>query len=70
MRPVIDAATGLVAQAITLIAVSTVMMLLVKRFVPVLGAELWRWYWTALTWLIRAPFRLIRVLLKNITHRP
>jgi hypothetical protein len=57
---------NLVAGVLSLLAVSTVLMLLVRRFVPYLGEQLWRTYCDVLMWLLRAPFRLIRLLFREI----
>jgi hypothetical protein len=65
--------SNLIAGVVTLLVGPTVCMYLLKRFVPVLGDELWRWYCRALIWLVRALFRLIRVLLHEalgIRRRP
>jgi hypothetical protein len=57
---------NLVVSIVMFLAGPTIIMLLLKRFLPVLGDELWRLYSQALVWLIRAPFRLIRILVDEL----
>ncbi|MEV6846714.1 hypothetical protein [Actinoplanes sp. NPDC051411] len=61
------ALNNLVVSVILLLAGPTICMLLVRRFVPYLGEQLWRAYCNVLMWLLRAPFRLIGVLVREIT---
>ena len=66
MQSITAAISNLVVSVLFLLAGPTVLMLLVRRFVPYLGEQLWRSYCNALLWLLRAPFRLVRVLVKEI----
>ena len=68
MRPIADAASSLAFQVVTLLFAPTLIMLLVRRFVPVVGQDLWRLYWRALRWLLIAPFRLIRLMAGEVVR--
>jgi hypothetical protein len=57
-------------QLILLLAFTTVGMLLMRKFVPYLGEQLWRSYCNVLIWCVKAPFRLARVLLNEVRRRP
>jgi hypothetical protein len=61
---------NLVVSVILLLAGPTICMLLIRRFVPYLGDRLWRVYCDVLIWLFRAPFRLVRLLVREIRRRP
>lgn len=50
-----------------LLAVTTVGVLLVRRYAPFIGEPLWRAYRRTLIWLVRAPFRLVRLLVREIS---
>ena len=69
MQSMADAVGSMVVSVLFLIAGPTVVMLMIRRFVPYLGERLWRLYCDVLVWLIRAPFRLIRVLVAQISRR-
>jgi hypothetical protein len=66
MQSITTAISNLVVSVLLLLAGPTVLMLLVRRFVPYLGEQLWRSYCNVLMWLLRAPFRLIRLLVNEI----
>ncbi|MFP5372122.1 MAG: hypothetical protein ACLGI3_15445 [Actinomycetes bacterium] len=66
MESLTAALSNLVVSALLLLAGPTVIMLLVRRFVPYLGEQLWRAYCDVLMWLLRAPFRLLRTLVREI----
>lgn len=69
MQDIADALTALVVNLLVLIAGPTVLMLLVRRFVPYLGERLWRCYCDALIWCFRLPFRVVRFLVNELTNR-
>jgi hypothetical protein len=69
MESITAALSNLVVNVLFLLAGPTVLMLLVRRFVPYLGERLWRVYCDTLMWLLRAPFRLVRLLINEITAR-
>ncbi|MGA5300092.1 hypothetical protein ACPCHT_09210 [Nucisporomicrobium flavum] len=69
MQEVTAALSNLIVSALLLLAGPTVLMLLVRRFVPYLGEQLWRIYCDVLMWSIRAPFRLVRFLINEVTAR-
>lgn len=60
---------NLVVNTLFLLVGPTVLMLLIRRFVPYLGERLWRVYCDVLIWLLKAPFRLVRLLIKEVTTR-
>jgi hypothetical protein len=66
MQSITTAISNLVVSVLLLLAGPTALMLLVRRFVPYLGEQLWRSYCNVLMWLLRAPFRLIRLLVNEI----
>ncbi len=66
MQSVTAAFSDLVVSVLLLLAGPTVLMLLVRRLVPYLGEQLWRTYCNVLMWLLRAPFRLVGVLVREI----
>ena len=66
MQPFADAASNLAVQILTLLIAPTLIMLLVRRFVPIVGQDLWRLYHRLLRWLLLAPFRLLRLLVSEI----
>ena len=66
MQSITDGVTNLAVSVVVMLVWPTVLMLLVRRFVPVLGESLWRSYCQLLRWLLRAPFRLIRLLVNEI----
>jgi hypothetical protein len=66
MQSITNALSNLAVSIVMMLAGPTVLMLLVRRFVPVVGEELWRAYCRLLFWLLRAPIRLIRVLVNEI----
>jgi len=66
MQSITNAVSNFVISVVLLLAGPTVVMLLVRRFVPVLGEDLWRYYCRFLLWIFRAPFRLVRMLVHEI----
>lgn len=69
MQDITAGFSNLVVSVLLLLAGPTVLMLLVRRFVPYLGEQLWRIYCDVLMWCLRAPFRLARFLVREITAR-
>ena len=67
MQSIADAVSNLVVSVLILLIGPTVLMLLIRRFVPYLGDRLWRLYCDALMWLLRAPFLVVRLLVREIT---
>jgi hypothetical protein len=66
MQSITEALSNIVVSVLFLLAGPTVFMLLVRRFVPYLGEQLWRSYCNVLMWLFRAPFWLVRALVREI----
>jgi hypothetical protein len=69
VQSILDAMSGLVWSAVSMLVVPTILLLLFKKFVPVLGDALWRGYCRLLVWLVVAPVRLIRLLIREATGR-
>jgi hypothetical protein len=67
MESIAAAISNLLVSALLLLVGPTVIMLLVRRFVPYLGEQLWRSYCNLLMWLFRAPFVLVRLLIREIS---
>jgi hypothetical protein len=61
---------GVVWTVVSVLGPPTVVLLLLRRFVPALGNPLWRVWCRLLTWLIVGPIRLVRLLVREaIGHR-
>ncbi len=69
MQSISDALTGLICSIGWLLAIPTVMLLLLRRFAPAFGDPLWQAYLRFLAWLVMAPFRLVGLLLREVTGR-
>jgi hypothetical protein len=68
MPSIANAVTNLAVGILFLLAGTTVIMLFVRRYVPVVGESLWRYYRRVLLWIFRAPFRLVRRLVHEIAR--
>ena len=70
LQAVVDGATRLLCSIASVLFVPTVLMLLVRRFVPVLGEAIWRGYCQVLVWLVVGPVRLVQFLFREaVRHR-
>jgi hypothetical protein len=69
LQSIVDSVTGLICSVVSFLAVPTIVLLLFRRFVPVLGDAVWRGYCQLLIWLVVAPIRLTRLLFREITSR-
>ena len=69
LQSIVDGVTGLVCAVASTLLVPTILLLLMRRFVPVVGESLWRGYCQLLTWLVVAPVRLVRVLYRDLVRR-
>jgi len=65
----VDAVTSLVWSVVSALAVPTILLLLFRWLVPVLGEAVWRGYCQLLIWLVVAPVRLIRILVRAAADR-
>jgi hypothetical protein len=65
MQSIVNAVTSLACSLISLLVVPTILLLLFRRLVPVLGDAVWRGYCQLLVWLVVAPIRLIRLLVRE-----
>jgi hypothetical protein len=64
-----DAISTLALSVASVLAGPTIMLLLLKHFVPTIGNPLWQWYCQALVWCVAAPVRLVRVLIREAMGR-
>jgi len=62
LQSISDAVGGVVLSVVSVLLGPTIVLLLVKRFMPIVGNPLWRGYCQLLAWLIIGPIRLIRLL--------
>lgn len=69
MQSISDALAGLLCSVASLFIAPTVLVFMLKVFVPPLGEPLWRGYCQLLAWLIMLPFRLVQRLLRSATGR-
>lgn len=73
MQSITDAVNGLVWSIASVLIGPTILLLLLKRFVPVIGDQLWHAYSQLLAklmvGLIVAPIRLIRLLFREAMGR-
>lgn len=54
---------------VSVIGPPTVMLLLLRHFMPSLGNPLWRGWCQLLTWLVVGPIRLVRLLVREAIGR-
>lgn len=70
MQALGDSIAALVSSVLTLLIVTTLMLMVTRRFMPFIGQPLWQLYQRGLWWCVVAPFRLLRVLIRAATdHR-
>jgi hypothetical protein len=71
MRGITDATTALVSSAVSVLLVVTITLLVMRRYLPILGQPLWRLYQRALRWCLVTPVRVVRALIRAATahHR-
>ncbi|MBL7262093.1 hypothetical protein [Paractinoplanes lichenicola] len=69
MQALGDALTSLILSVVSALLVPTVLLLILRRLMPVLGDPLWRAYCRLLTWLVVQPVRLIRLLIREAIGR-
>lgn len=71
MRGLGDALAGLLSSVVSTLVVVTVMLLVLRRYLPFLGRPLWRSYQRGLRWCAVAPWRVLRALVRAATahHR-
>jgi hypothetical protein len=55
--------------AVSVFGPPTVMLLVLRHFMPALGNPLWRGWCRLLTWLVVAPIRLTRLLIREARGR-
>jgi hypothetical protein len=69
LQAITNAASSLVWSVVSVLAVPTILLLLFRKFVPVLGDAVWRGYCRLLVWLVVTPVRLVRLLVREATGR-
>lgn len=69
VQPLVDAINHLIVGVVSLLIGPTIVLLLLKVFLPALGNPLWRGYCQLLTWLVVGPIRLIRLLVREAMGR-
>ena len=68
-QSIADSVTGLLCSVASVLLVPTIVLLLFRRFVPVLGDAVWRGYCQLLIWCVVAPVRLVRFLYRQAVSR-
>jgi hypothetical protein len=63
------AVDALVWAVLTILISPTILLLLARRYVPMLGNPLWRGYCRLLRWVAVAPFRLLRLVSREALNR-
>ncbi len=69
IQSIVDSVTGLLCSVASVLVVPTIIVLLLRRFVPVLGDAVWRGYCRLLMWLVMAPVRLAQFLYREAINR-
>jgi hypothetical protein len=69
MQSLSNAAAALVWAIVWALVGPTIILLLLRRYVPMLGNPLWHAYRRLLGWAAVAPFRLLRALTKEALNR-
>ena len=69
MHYITDLLSTVLWAAVSILGPPTVMLLLLRHFMPMLGNPLWRGWCRLLTWLAAAPIRLIRFLVREVFGR-
>jgi hypothetical protein len=69
VQSIIDAFFGLVLSIAWVLLGPTIVLLLLKKFVPIVGDQLWHGYCQLLAWLVVAPIRLVRLLVREALGR-
>jgi len=69
MQSVLNAVLALVMSAASVLLPPTLLLLLLKAFVPAIGAPLLQAWGQLLAWLVLAPVRLVQFLAREASGR-
>lgn len=69
MQSVSNAAGAFLWAIVSMLVGPTVILLLLRHYVPMVGNPLWRHYCRLLGWAVAAPFRLLRMLTREALTR-
>ncbi len=69
MDQLANAVSEVVWGLVSILAPPTLLLLVLRRFMPVLGEPLWRMWCQLLAWLVIGPIRLIRLLVREALGR-
>ena len=69
IQSIVDSVTGLLCSVASVLVAPTIILLLLRRFLPVLGDAVWRGYCQLLIWLVMAPVRLAQFLYRQAVSR-
>jgi hypothetical protein len=69
MQSLSHAAAALFWTVVWALAGPTIVLLVLRRYVPLLGNPLWQAYRRLLGWAAAAPFRLLRALTREALNR-
>lgn len=64
-----NAVSGVFWSLVSVLAPPTILLLVLRQFLPALGDPLWRGWCQLLAWLVIGPIRLIRLLFREATGR-
>jgi hypothetical protein len=69
MQSLSNAAGAFIWAVLSVLIGPTVILLLLRRYLPMVGNPLWRQYCRLLAWAVIAPFRLLRMLTREALSR-
>jgi hypothetical protein len=69
MQSIANAVSALLVTVFSVLIGPTVVLLLLRRFLPPLGNPLWRGYCRLFAWAVVAPVRLLRLLVREASGR-
>lgn len=69
MQSIADYLSSMVCSIVSVFVAPTILLLLLRMFMPSIGEPIWRAYGQLLAWLIVAPIRLVRLLAREAFGR-
>jgi hypothetical protein len=69
MQSLSHAAGALLWAIVSVLVGPTIILFLLRHYVPMVGNPLWRQYCRLLGWAVAAPFQLLRVLTREALSR-
>jgi hypothetical protein len=68
-QSVADVLTALLVSVASVLLPPTILLLLLKSFVPAIGTPLWQAWGRLVGWLVLAPIRVVRFLVREASGR-